>query len=365
MNEESDSQAIVVLRQNVETRAGTEIYAHIQCFRGKPGQDSASAFRTSAPFVLASRYGSRDVIPGSVVEMLRKIRELIERLGKSTARSAERLDRLPKGAQKDAVYQDYETEITNSLVLISCHLRNVLHTFPAVGEKLTIRMYDYEGKPTTSVKMHGLLDLFVHNRYMHLHNEYITDLFSSRPPIGTVFAEEFMGYRLRVNDFLLGAQQAIQGVTLKHLATRLRSEMKRLTTLTPHYDMVFLIQNVAAFSGLLEGLPPIGKDVLWGMLYPTKAVPSEVARAAKGRKVAVAAYFHAPQVSMGSRVDVGSKTIRVRVQGTFRYTVNGVVMHTEPADRETEVEYRDFFGRVIEAGGDESILALSDREDGA
>lgn len=363
MTQEPDRHAIAVLYKAVETDVGTNIYAHIQCFRGKPSEGSVTAFRTSAPFSLACRYGIREVVPGSVVETLRNIRRLIERLSQSTVRSGARLDGLTKGAHKDAVYQEYEQEVTNALVLVSCHLRNVLHTFPAVGEKLTVSMYDYEEKPTESVKMHTLLDMFVHNRYMHLHNEYITDLFSGRPPAGTVFAEKFMGYRFKVNDFLLAAQQAIRSVTLKHLATRLRSEMRRLTTETPHYDMVFLIQNVASLSNLLEALLPTGKDVLWGMLYPTKEVPAVVVKRARGRDATVAALFHTPRVRMGNRVDDDSKTISVSVEGTFRYTVDERIVHSESADRETEVEYGEFFDRVIKAGGDESVLALSDQKD--
>ena len=41
--------------------------------------------------------------------------------------------------------------------------------------------------------MHVLLDLFVHNRYMHLHNEYITDLFSQQAAEGHSYREEVHG----------------------------------------------------------------------------------------------------------------------------------------------------------------------------
>ena len=363
MDQDADWQAIAVLYRATETDVGSNVYAHVQCFRGKPSQETATAFRTSAPFVLACRYGSREVVPGSIAETLRNIRRLIVRLSQSSARSAQKLDTLPKGAQKEAAYWEHEQEIVNALVLVSCHLRNVFDVFPGVGEKLTVPMFDYEGKPVEDVKMHVLLDLFVHNRYMHLHNEYVSDLFSGKPPAGTVFAEKFMGYRFKVNDFLIVAQQAIHSVTLKHVATRLRSGMKRLTTDTPHYEMVFLIQNVASFSRLLEALLPVGKDALWGMLYPTKVVPAEVVEAAQGGEALVAAYFHAPQVSMGTRMDGDRKTITVRVKGEFRYSVGKKVVFAESADRETEVEYGEFFDRVIEAGGAESLLALSDRKD--
>ena len=253
MDEEEEWHAIAVLYKAEETRVGTDIYAHIQCFRGKLSQVSASAFRTSAPFVLTRRYGSREVVPGSIVEALRNIRRLIERLGQSTAQSAERLQGLAEGLEREIEYQEYELEVVNTLVLVSCHLRNVFDVFPAVGRKLSVPMFDYEGRRVDSVKMRILLDLFVHNRHMHLHNEYVTDLFSDKLRPGTIFAEEFMGYRFKVNDFLALVQQAIHGVTLKHLGTRLRRDMKRLTTDTPHYKMVFLIQNIVSFSGLFGG----------------------------------------------------------------------------------------------------------------
>ena len=347
MSREADRHAIGVFYKAEETRVGTNIYAHVQCFRGKPGQGSVSAFRTSAPFVLACRYGSREVVPGSVVETLRNIRRLIERLSQSTARSGEKLESLPKGALKDAAYQEYEQEISNALVLVSCQLRNVFHAFPAVGEKPTVPMFDYEGKPVESVRMHVLLDLFVHNRYMHLHNEYITDLFSGKPPAGTVFAEKFMGYRFKVNDFLLVAQQAIESLTLKHLATRLRSDMKR----AQHGHAALRDGVPDPERGVV--LPPPGGALAHRQGWScggcsTRRRPSRRRwwRRPGVGKPPLPRISTRPRCAWANRVDDDSKNIGISVKGTFRYTVDGEVVHTEPADRETEVEYGEFFERV-------------------
>ena len=188
----------------------------------------------------------------------------------------------PRERKRQQLSRSTSGEIINTLILVSCLLRNVFEIFPAVGKELVVPMFEYDETAGESIKTHVLLDLFVHNRYIHLHNEYITDLFSSKPPKGTAIARKFMGYRFKVNDYLEVVQNAIYGVTLKHLATKLRSGMARLTVDTPHHEMVFLIQNVASFSRLLEALLPVGKDVLWDMLYRKKALPKEVIKSAKG-----------------------------------------------------------------------------------
>ena len=180
---------------------------------------------------------------------------------------------MPFGDAKAAEYDAYQREIMNTLVLVSCLLRNIFYVFPRLSQSAVVPMFDYDESPAEAIKMKVLLDLFVHNRYMHLHNEYITDLFSDEPPKGTFIAKKFMGYRFKVNDFVGVAQEAINSVTIKDLATKLRSGMARLTVDTPHHEMVFLFQNVASFSELLAALLPLGKDALMAMVYPQSGFP--------------------------------------------------------------------------------------------
>ena len=361
MTQENDMQALAPMFKEYNTNTGTDIYAHIECFNLKAGQESAKPFRISTPFVYSRRYGSRQVVIGSVCETLRNIREQIRQLAESTGRRADRLEGLPIGEEKAAEFAEYEREMTNTLVLVSCLLRNVFHIFPRLAESVVVPMFDYDESPVKDVRMKVLLDLFVHNRYMYLHNEYVTDLFSDEPPKGTTIAEKFMGYRFKVNDFLIAAQDAIHSITVKDVATRLRSGMVRLTVDTPHHEMVFLIQNAASFADILKALVPIGKDAMMAMLYPEKRIPKEVKSLARDRAVIVSCSYHAPRVRMGYRVDPGNKTMVVSVTGQFRYTVDGEVVYEESADCEKEVEYGEFFDRVIAAGGDESLLELSDR----
>ena len=361
MTQEDGGQAVVPIYTESKTNVGVDIYACIRCYKETREGESAQLLRQSAPFVFARQYDARQVVIGSVFETLRNIREQIGQLIEEAAQRTERLNGTLPDEIRAVEYDRYEREIKNNIVLIACLLRNVFEIFPRLAQSVELPMFDYEQRPAERVKMKVLMDQLVHNRYMHLHNEYITDIFSNKPPTGTPMAEKFMGYRFKFSEFLDAARQTINGVTVKDVATRLRSGMSSLNVDTRHHEMVFLFQNVASFSGLLEALIPIGKDPLFKMLYSEVDVPKAVLDRAGGRKIVQTCKFHAPTVRMGYRVDAGKKTIVVSVKGQFEYAVDGVGIHTESADREKELEYGEFFQHVIAAGGDESLLEMGDR----
>ena len=224
-------------------------------------------------------------------------------------------------------------------------------------------MFDYEGKQDDEIKIRVLLNLLVHNRHMSLTNEFITNLFSDRLPAGTAIAEKFMSCKFRMNDFLGVVQNALHAVTVKDLAKRLRSDTEALTAHTPHHEMVFLIQNIASFSDLLHALIPMREHFLMNLLFPSMSLPPEVIAAAEGRTVTVAHRFRIPGVRLENRVDADNKKIVVSGKGEFHYTVNGRVVHSESADCDKEIDYREFFDCVVAAAGDESLLATSDRRE--
>ena len=364
MTTKSDWQVVAVFYRPEETEVGTDLYGNIQCFEGRLGDDEpANPFRISAPFVVARWHGYRHVVPGSVCGTLSNIRALIRKLAESTARMGARLEQLPKGPEKAALYDEYERQIANCLVLVSCHLRNVFDIFPESTAHHFVPMFDYEGEQVEEIKMRVLLNLLVHNRHMSLTNEFITNLFSDRLPAGTAIAEKFMGCKFRPNDFLGVVQDAVHAVTVKDLAERLRSDTDALTAHTPHHQMVFLIQNIASFSDLLHALIPTRGHFLMNLLFPRMSLPAEVIAAAEGRTVAVAHHLHIPSVRLGYRVDADNKKIVVSGKGEFHYAVDGRVVHSESADCEKEIDYREFFDCVVAAAGDDSLLTTSDRRE--
>ena len=202
-------EEIVLLYQTNETNVGHDLYVCIQCLREtSPGQEPLGVYRQSSPYVLLWQHGSRRVIPGSVCESLKNLSLELEQL---TAALRDRVTRIEaaEGDQRVEEYYEYARQLTNGLVLISCLARNLFHLFPRLSERLSIQMFGYEGQEAGDMRVKDLLNLFVHNRYMNLHNEYITDLVSEKPPEGAVVTETFMGHRFKFHDFLTQIRQAI------------------------------------------------------------------------------------------------------------------------------------------------------------
>ena len=205
--------AIVLLYQQTKTTVGHDMYVCIQCFRQQPGQGPVGPFRQSSPYVLSRQHGSRRVIPGSVCESLKNLSRQLEQLTVSVGERVARIERAAE-AQRGEEYYEYDRLLTNNLVLTSCLARNIFHTFPRLSEQYSVQMFDYGGKATDEIRVKELLDLFVHNRYMNLQNEYITDLVSAKLPDGTMIAEAFMGHRFKVQDFLSQVAETIESVTI-------------------------------------------------------------------------------------------------------------------------------------------------------
>lgn len=360
MTTPESKQAVVIVYRAVETDVGTDIEAHIQCFEAERDQESVEAFRVSAPFVLARGGGTREIVPGSILESLRNIRQHVADMAISSERHVTALTALVKGPAKAAQYASYERTVLNGLVLVSCLLRNILDVFPRLNDLHSVPMFDYERSPVEPVRLRVLLDLLIHSRHVSLDGEYVADLFSDKSPEGTVIADLFMGYRFKVNDFLRAAQDAISGITVKDLAQRLRSGIRSLHAHTPHHEMVFLLKNAASFSDLLRRFVTTDKDALFGILFPKTIIPPKVVSQAKGRKVTVKLFFRPPRVRIGDRVDEGHKSVVVTSTAWYQYIVNGEMIHAESCDRVQELDYADFLDRVVKKTGDEPLLAASD-----
>ena len=349
-------EAIVLLYQQTETTVGHDTYVCIQCFRQQPGQGPVGPYRQSSPYVLSCQHGSRTVIPGSVCESLKNLSRQLEQLKASVG---ERVARLEGAAadRRGEEYYEYDRHLTNSLVLISCLARNIFHTFPRLSEQYTVQMFDYDGNATDEIRVKELLDLFVHNRYMNLQNEYIADLVSAKLPDGTMIAAGFMGHKFRVEDFLSQVAEAIESVTIKDLTTRLRGGVKSLNLDTPYQEIVFLVQNIKSFSDLLEATIPSGSyDFMLNILFQPSEIPASVRTAAKRSKLDCRVRFRHPHVGVSDRVD--EKKVKISVRGDVEYCAEGRVVHRESGKRDKELDYGKFFDQVVQAVGEERLLDL-------
>ena len=168
-----------------------------------------------------------------------------------------------------------------------------------------------------------------------------------------------MGYKFKLNDYLSKIHAAIHSITMKDLTTMLRGRMKALNTDSSHKDMVFLVQNMESFSGLLGALIPSGKYGFMLKLLFDNTVPTKVF-AAPGGVVTRKVVFHEPHIKMTEAMS--DKKIRVSVCCDLGGDVNAL-QSPDLQSHMVEVGYQDFFNSVNKACGTESLLALNSLKD--
>ena len=357
-----ESHSIIrLLYQNVKTDDCVATYVCVQYFRqGNRDQILQESFRQSSPYVLARSYGHRRVIPGSVCESVMNLKSQLQQLGGALHELVPKVENA-SGQQRNVEYEKYERHLVNSLILISCLARNLFHRFPRLAEQFYVQMYDYEGKLSERIRVKNLLDLFVHNRYINLQNEYITDLVSEQPPESTLSTEAFMGHRFKFGEFLRAIEEATDSITIKDLTIRLRGGIKSLNLDTPYQDIVFLVQNMESLSQVLEAtIPTRGYDFILNTLFPASEIPEKVLSAAGRREVKNTIRFRSPHVKICD--DIDDKKVSIAITHDIEYRVAGKVVHSALGQkRRKDVDYESFFDNVINQFGNEPLLTLGNR----
>ena len=349
------SERIRVLYKLVSSEYGSSIYAHIACLVREHPNDDWRIVRSSAPFVIARQYGNLKVVPGSVYQLIRNFRHEFENLRQSISQATLRLEKLPREALPDAFYE-YEHAIKNGLVLLSCLARNLFHMFPKLTKNYRVPVFNYEEEQLDeTMRTKDLLDMLVHSRYMNLHNEFISDLFSDKPPKGSPIVEKFMGYKFEFNQFMNSIYSAVQSITLKDLITQLRSKISTLSISMPHHEMVFLILNIHSFSDLLGAKIPTRKyNFMMELLFGESEADST--RPVHGNTSQRTVFFKQPTVTIAD--DLSEKQLKIRVDSYLGDNHVPVNPTNILRSREIDIDYEEFLTAVNDSFGSESLLSI-------
>ena len=349
------SERIRVLYKLVNSEYGSSTYAHIACFAKKHSDNEWRIVRSSSPFVMARQYGNLKVVPGSVYQVIRNFRLEFENLRQSINHATLQLEKLSPEAMPDAYYE-YEHAIKNGLVLLSCLARNLFHMFPRLTEHYRVPMFNYEEEQLDeTMRTKDLLDMLVHSRYMNLHNEFISDLFSDKPRKGSPILEKFMGYKFEFNHFMSSIYSAVHSITLKDLITQLRNKISALSIATPHHEMVFLILNVHSFSDLLGAKIPTKKyNFMMNLLFgETEADRTSPDRGNTSERIVL---FRQPTVTIAD--NLSQKRLKIRVDSYVGDNHVPVNSRNKLRSREVDVDYEDFLTAVNDTFGNESLLSI-------
>ena len=351
------------------------LYGLIQFFHSSESQGAVCPHRQSAPFVISQAIGKEEFVYGGIFELIQEIRRLTadidsrhDRLQsvirssgvdtRETADGAQKVVRvtISEGETGDRLFFEYTRDIKNILLLLSCQTRNLYEIIPRLNNE-SVSLLDYEGKVVENVRVKELFDNFVHNRYLFVDGEYVTDLFSTKFAKKSPVSNMFMGYKIKWRDYVAAIQRSIEDVKIRDLTGLLKGQLRKLSPTSAHKDIVFLIQNLESLSRVLRTKIPTGKyGSMLNFLFDG-AVNEKVARM-DGRKgpMTVRVTFQAPHVKIHEELTQKKFKIQVRCKLSFGGRETGVSNAEHLEDFSRDVGYAEFFQLINDAFGSDALV---------
>ena len=357
--------------------SGSLLYGAILFFKHTPGSGPVAPHECSAPFVVSETLAPSDVVVhGSVSYLIGDIRRLITEvharvnqfnaaMGPVPAGVAQgervRLVSIPESAPNRRLYFEFTRSLTGTLILLSAQARNLFDLFPRLDRRIPLS--DANGKRTGDIKLSNLFVHFVHNQYLFLNGEHVSDLFPANPRPGAPISRVFMGYRFNWIEYVEAIDLAIQDVKLKDVTGLLRSRLQKLSLESPYSDIVFLIQNLESFSRLFGArvaderyrfmLSLLFDDEVEARLDTFKPELKD------GEQVQMITNFYTPSVKIHERLSEKKFKLYVRCRWTFLDS-KGQPFHEDQDFRTLtkEVGYEQLLDHVARAFGDDSLLGF-------
>ena len=355
-------------------QSGSLLYGVIQFFKHRPGSGPVTAHESSAPFVVSQALAHGEVVVyGSVSYLMQDIRRLITQINEKadelnatlrpepasvTQGERARLVAIPDSGAAQSLYFEFTRNLAGRLIQLSTQARNLFDLFPRLDRR--IRLTDASGKPTGDIKLSDLFDDFVHNRYLFLDGEHVSNLFPGKPRPGAPISRVFMGYRFNWIEYIEGIDHAIREVKLKDLAGLLRGRLQKLSLKSPYSDIVFLVQNLESFSRLF-GTKVADKryQVMLKLLFEedAKAQLDALKLEPEVTEAQLMFAFHTPSIKIHERLSEKEFKVHARCRLTIRDS-NGHLLHEDPDFRmlTREVGYEQLLGHVAHTFGDDPLL---------
>ena len=358
---------------------GSLLFGAIAFAKHKPGSsESVPAYKTSAPFVVSETIAPGEVvvhgsvnyliqdIQRSISEVYAKVNELnaamshVPQTGAGQGKRG-RVVPVPESLPERRRYFEFRRGLAGALILLSTQARNLFDLFSRLDRR--IPLYDSGGNRTGDVKLSNLFVHFVHNQYLFIDGEHVSDLFPAHPRPGAPISRTFMGYRFNWVEYVEAINLAVQGVKLKDVTGLLRGRLKKLSLESPYSDIVFLIQNLESFSRLFGTkvaderygfmMRLLFDNEVKARLDALKPEPKD------GDEVRLSTTFDTPGIKIHERLSERKFKVYVRCKWTF-HDSNGQLIH-EDSDFRTltkDVGCEQLLDHVAHAFGDDPLLGF-------
>ena len=350
---------MVLLYNKVDRR----LYGYIAFYRTEHSDQKSAhkPYRESSPFVIgrySTKQDGRLEVLGSVVFLLEEIRRSIEGfVADNNAWSIER-SRLTRNTELTECDLRYNKKAMDFVILVSTHSRNLLDLMARFNDRSIPRL-DYDGAPDGEVTLRELFDTLIHNRYYFFDGACVRDLFSDEfKKKRSALSGRFMGYGFDIVGFVKGITEVIEEVTVKDLTQLLWRKFREFTVTSKPQDIVSLVQNVHAFSDLLqEKIPTAGYQFMTNLMFDHLADTSEglgsAAMAGSTTTVTQQVIFEAPRIGIAGELMRKNFEIRVRCAiGELDQNLG----KEDLQEHTVSIGYKEFLRKVNEAFGSDRIL---------
>lgn len=242
----------------------------------------------------------------------------------------------------------YDKKAMDFVILVSIHARNLFTLMTRFNDRSIPRL-DYHGSPVGEVTLRELFDTLIHNRYYYFDGKCVRDLFSDDfKKKRSALSGCFMGYGFDLLDFVKGISEVIEEVKVKDLTQLLRGKFKGFTADSKPQDIVSLVQNVHAFSDLLQAkIPTTGYQFMVSLMFDALAMP--VGETVVTRKV----IFTSPHIRIAPKLNKKGFEIRARCAVGLQ---GQAPCRKDLESRTVTIGFEEFFEKVNEAFGNDPVL---------
>ncbi len=359
------------------TRKDSFVYGHIRFFQYVPGGPPVQSHHHSQAFVVAEILAPGEiVVHGSVEYLMQDIRRLLSSVYEQTNANNAALSQfapayvakgekavlhqLPASDEARRAYFEFTRSLAGTLILLSTQARNLFQLFPRLDRD--IRLFDHSGNSAGVITLRNLFTHFVHNQYLFLNGEHVSDLFPANPRRGAPISRRFMGYRFNWLEYVELIERALRDVKLRDLTGLLRGRLKKLSLKSPYGDIVFVVQNLYSFSAMFATMPT-GVERFASFLdllfdKPAKDFLNDLKPELRdGEKAPLTATYTAPSIAIHPDLSERKFKVNVRCKWTLLGS-DGRLIHTDQNFRDLTIDvgHEELLHRVSQVFGDDTLL---------
>lgn len=346
----------------VYQRVGEVLYSSVYPLRVDTAQltGEIQLGRWESPFVVSKQLGEHEIIYGSVLHHMHEgVRPIVQmeahqrdlanslspqiRASMVATRSGNQVTYTSPTVEFPPRLLHRQDEIIKDTVLLSAlPMRTLLEIFSGKGNRI-VPTYDYEGNPTSGVRLQRLFHALGHHRYCVVSGEFVHDIFSDEDTPGL---PNLFGTKIKVEELLDAVFGFLEGITVDDLVGMLRGRLEKLTVDSAPRDIIFAHQNIYALAELVGArLGDEAFSPFVNYLFSRFTVDESRQIEAAGSETAVTQEqrFTAPRFKLGP--DLAAKVIEMSI------TIN---------DKQEQFEFsmQEFFAKMTATCGKEPIIPV-------